>query len=696
MTEIELRNDDLQLAFDQDRGTLTRLALPGLGWVPLDQAGAGLSFQLLLPLPDRRNNPVRGEEQDQPEVELADDGSELTMTWPRVRSLHGGRHDVLVRERVRLCGPRAIFELELENHSELTVESVHFPYLADVRPPQDATRFVAFSLNYSTAQEWPLWPTYRNQCGYWGVDSPSQYGGATNCGAPMTPFILLRSTEQGLYVGVDSLSSELVAWHTELWPGHSEAMDSRVPDGWRVGDLPVTTRFAAVHLPYLEPGGHRALTPIAIEGYRGDWHRGADVYTSWRNERMATPPRPSWVDQPHTWQQLQINSPEDELRFSFSEFVEVGRRARDNGVKAIQLVGWHEGGQDRGGPSHRPDPRLGTVPELRDAIEEVRQMGVKTVLFSKFTWADRSTERFRQELIDLAVRDPYGDYYMAGGYRYQTPAQLLDVSTRRLVPMCFLAEDYLRVCEEEFRKLLEVRPDGILFDECQHHGPPLLCFDTSHGHRAGAPLYANDRLLIQRLGRIAEEAGIEFIFAGEACYDWELDAYQVVYLRSAGREYLPLQRYLRPDQPIMTALTGFDDRNMVNQCLLYRYIISYEPYYFKGQVTDYPLTLAYARQMEELRTRLREHLWDATFRHTLGARVEGEKGDHHPYSVFVAADGISCVAIANYDDEPATVVPTLDGGRPLARWCLVDDPEWRQLKDGVTIPGRSAAVVLER
>ena len=40
----------------------------------------------------------------------------------------------------------------------------------------------------------------------------------------------------------------------------------------------------------------------------------------------------------------------------------------------------------------------------------------------------------------------------------------------------------------------------------------------------------------------------------------------------------------------MTAVTGFNDRNMINQCLMYRYIISYEPYNFKGRLDDYPLT----------------------------------------------------------------------------------------------------------
>jgi hypothetical protein len=50
----------------------------------------------------------------------------------------------------------------------------------------------------------------------------------------------------------------------------------------------------------------------------------------------------------------------------------------------------------------------------------------------------------------------------------------------------------------------------------------------------------------------------------------------------------------------MTAVAGFDDRNMINQCLLYRYIISYEPNNFKGRLTDYPDTVAYSQKMDAL------------------------------------------------------------------------------------------------
>lgn len=274
--------------------------------------------------------------------------------------------------------------------------------------------------------------------------------------------------------------------------------------------------------------------------------------------------------------------------------------------------------------------------------------------------------------------------------------ELTIINTRRLIPMCFLAEEYLRVCEAEFAKVLELRPDGTLYDECEWHGPALLCFDPGHGHRPGASVYANDNELVRRLGRMAADAGIEFLFAGEACYDWELEVYHLPYIRSWRLHHIPLARYLHPGLPIMTAITGFDDRNMVNQCLLYRYVMSYEPYHFKGRLGDFPLTLTYGKRMDALRTELRVHLWEGEFRHEVGAQVTREGQPHHPFAVFVAADGSSCLAIANYDEkEPARVEAGLENGRQLRRWRLVDCDDWQDVGSGITIPPRSAAVVME-
>ena len=84
---------------------------------------------------------------------------------------------------------------------------------------------------------------------------------------------------------------------------------------------------------------------------------------------MSCAAAPQWAREPHSWQQLHINSPEDELRLKFIDLPEVAAECKKHGVKAIQLVGWNDGGQDQGNPSHSPDPRLGTSEELKEAIK---------------------------------------------------------------------------------------------------------------------------------------------------------------------------------------------------------------------------------------------------------------------------------------------------------------------------------------
>ncbi len=698
MNTFTLENETLRLVFDRENGALVGLSAPGSGWQLLDRPHLGLSFRLLMPLSDElRNNPVFGEKQKTTSVEVAPDRRSAKFVWDGVTSERGGAHEVKVTLQVSLTARQAVFAPVIENHSEHSVESVYCPYLGDVQHPPDAEWFRTFIYSYATAQEWDLWPTFQNLRGYFGVDYPTQFAPwSPGAGAPMSPFFLLRSADQGLYIGVGDADNELVAWHCELRPGYGSSIDARAPEERSISGKDVATRFAAVHMPYIQPGETRALTPIALEAFQGGWQRGVDIYTAWRSRWMSTPEVPTWAREPHAWQQIHINSPEDELRIRFADLPKVGEECARHGVKAIQLVGWNDGGQDQGNPSHDPDPRLGAFDELKEAIAKIQAMGVKIVLFSKFTWADRATERFRNELIRQAIKDPYGDYYHYQGYQYQTPAQLLDINTKRLIPMCFLSEEYLRVCEAEFQKTLDLGVDGILFDECLHHSPALLCFDTTHGHRYGAMVYANDRELIRRFKRLSDQVNTDFLFAGEACYDWEMEAYHLSYHRSENKKHIPLSRYMLPDTPFMTAVTGFNDRNLINQCLLYRYIISYEPYNFKGHLDDYPLTVAYGRQMDALRTELRAYFWDGEFRHEIGASVTCEGEPHHPYAVFVnRANGKKGVAIANYDERKAvTVQVTLDDGGKLGRYRLVDDPEWRAVANGVNIPPCSAAVAI--
>jgi hypothetical protein len=247
---------------------------------------------------------------------------------------------------------------------------------------------------------------------------------------------------------------------------------------------------------------------------------------------------------------LHINSPEDELRTRFRDLVSVGEDCTRHGVKPVQFVGWNDGGQDQGNPSHHHDPRLGTADDLRAAIRAIQALGVHMILFTKFVWPDRATDWFRANLIRQAIKDPWGDDYCT---------RIHDV---------LLEEEYLHVCDEEFRKVLPYGADGMLSDECLHHEPALLCFDSAHRHRPGALVYANDRGLIRRFRGTLDRDQRDYLFAGEACYDWEFYEFHLSYGLSGPLDDIPWSRYFAPDTPLMMAVTGFEDRNALNHCLL--------------------------------------------------------------------------------------------------------------------------------
>ena len=84
----------------------------------------------------------------------------------------------------------------------------------------------------------------------------------------------------------------------------------------------------------------------------------------------------------------------------------------------------------------------------------------------------------------------------------------------------------------------------------------------------------------------------------------------------------------------MAGVSGFDDREQLNNMLLNRVIIQYEPFLYKGHLRDFPLTMAYGKKIDDLRRKYKAWLWDGTFHDTLGAKVSAD--GQYRYSIFVA------------------------------------------------------------
>ena len=293
------------------------------------------------------------------------------------------------------------------------------------------------------------------------------------------------------------------------------------------------------------------------------------------------------------------------LRTPYKDLPRRIEEAAKNGITAVQLVGWSVGGQDRDNPSDDIDPRLGTLDDLKGAIATIQKTGVHVVLFTKYTWADITTDQYKKELFQYMASDPYGIPYSGGGYRYQTPEQLASINVRPFATACTSDERWRDIAAHEFQKVLNLGADGMLFDEVEQHHGAEFCFPSGHSPET---LWSGDILMGNRFRQMVRDSigETKFLFSGEAPEDILESIYPLYYFRPTPGQ-VPEERYEAPFRPMMIAIPGFDDRELINTALMDRYILSYEPFNFKGNIDDFPLTIAYGKRVDALRKRYRSY-----------------------------------------------------------------------------------------
>ncbi len=685
--QVVLEDNQLLAAFDTDSGALTRLENKATHWTIERRPELGVSFRLHAPLPDRRANFVLGQKQRAVEVKKLSD-NQVRLQWKNLVSEHGGILPMTITAKVTLTNGILTFDGELINNSPLTVESIDYPCFGDLNSPARNTPMEARTIGYGTLTFDEIYPGFKNETGYWGVDFPTK---TINCNTSL--FCLIQAPKEGLYVELhDPTQPYLLEYTFEQHPGVLQSINDPVPRQDEVSGLPVHLEFRTCHFIFAHPDSTVKLAPIVLRCYGGDWHAGVDLYKQWRATWFKPPRIPDWTKDVNAWLQLQINSPEQNYHVAYTNLLEYGEECASNGVGAIQLVGWNHGGQDGGDPAQDTDPGLGTWQELHDTIAQIQAKGVRIILFAKLNWADLTTAWYANELYKYACTDPYGIPYQQHGYNYFTPTQLAGINTHRRAIMDVLCPAYRDVATKEFQKILDLGSAGWLWHEVSGHATEYN-FAPGHGYAPPGYVYAGDIPMAAQLRAAADKVNHDFLFAGEAVQDWLLPYYPCSYFRIGGTS-TAVMRYIDPQAPLMVAVTGFDDREMLNLILLDRYIISYEPYNFKGRLTDFPLTLEYGKKIDALRRRYKSYLWDAEFRDTLGASVSANGSPH--YSVFVTATGKRAVVVVNTEFNRAI---TAEVELPHSGSLVVatpEQPDARPTTGTLQIPARSAAVVMEQ
>jgi len=682
--EVVLQDNDFLAAFDPATGALTRMEHKPTNWVIERRPALGVSFRMLVPIPGRRANFVLGQKQKAASVEKISD-SQLRLVWKNLVSEHGGVLPITFTATVTLDNGKLSFDGTVENKTTNTIETIDYPYFGDLNPPSRDSSIAARTMWYGNLGNDELFPNFGNEKGYWGVDFPTKTFGTQH-----SLFCLIQAPDKGLYVEMSDPTLPYYLEYTfEQHPGVVHG--AVVPKTDEFSGWPVHLDFRTCHFVFVQPNSTKTLTPIVMRGYKGDWHAGVDVYREWRNTWFKKPHLPGWARDVHSWTMLRMNTPEEDYTISYKKFVEYGEEYAKYGVKAVQLIGWNIGGQDRDDPSQDTDPNLGTWQEFHDSIAEVQSLGVNVILFGKLNWADLTTKWYKDELYKYEAKDPYGIRYGQGGYNYVTPTQLAGINTRPRAVMDFADPGYREIALNEFKKVLALGSTGWLWDEICHHSGALYNFAPGHGYNPPGYIYGGDLPLSASLREAADKVSPDFLFAGEGPQDWLMQYFPV---SECGIPGTPILQYLDTQHSlVMAGVSGFDDREQLNNMLLNRVIIQYEPFLYKGHLHDFPLTMAYGAKIDDLRRKYKAYLWDGAFRDTLGAEVSADESHH--YSVFLAESGKRAVVLVNPSSETAITakVSLPNPGNLIV--ATPENPDGESTNGTVRIPARSAAVVIE-
>ncbi len=129
----------------------------------------------------------------------------------------------------------------------------------------------------------------------------------------------------------------------------------------------------------------------------GDWHAAADVYRKRMQPLLSGPELPRWiVDRGfHGWISTPMQIEGQPPSLLFRDLPDVMRRCLDHGFEVLHIYGWAGRGHDTLYPDYLPDEELGTAAELRKALDEIRGLGGRSMLYTNGKLVDEESRFFR-------------------------------------------------------------------------------------------------------------------------------------------------------------------------------------------------------------------------------------------------------------------------------------------------------------
>ena len=589
---------DLQ-TFETDHYKLTldhACNVVGLDWKTpelrvIQEPRLGESFRIVLPEPGYEGNIFKGS--DQTAVRIEKDPSGITCYFDQLKN-ERETVPVAVKYHIEPIADHVEFSLDVHNPTERPLAEVFFGLIGGQKGIGNRldTQSLVPGSNYNSAPD--LYTDFQGgSFGGGNLGIPYSAAGIIYPGFQFTmPWMEIYNPNEnlGLYYANHDTADRVSTLYVELRPYNRTAV---VHDTWpRPSDLPpgepIGLTFGWLNFPYTKNGDFHG-GPIALQVHHGDWHVGSHLYRAFYDQHFpAILRKPDWLRNEMAWQDVIMLNGEDVVHYRFNDLPRLAADAKKYGVTTFEILGWDIGGIDRGYPQYTPDPRLGTVQEFKDALAQIRAMGVHPLIFANIQFADTGTLAYMQGLSQFDVTGRWAPDLKLFGWGEGTISARLGLARSHMTLVSPSHPAFRQYLLEQFNQLVRDGADGFQLDKAAIVG--LLDFNPTVPVSPDRSLPEGVIKTYQDLLSEGRKINPALAIASENPWDRAFPYIDVSYLRMNTIDIPSTAlRYTFPEWTATIFAENPGDRNVMNNGMRYGFVWALAPRHYNASMDD-PLT----------------------------------------------------------------------------------------------------------
>jgi hypothetical protein len=675
----------------------------GLDWKTpalrvIQEPRLGESFRVVLPEPGHEGNIFKGS--DQKAVRIERDANGVTCYFDQ---LTNERETVpmTVQYHISPVAERVEFSIDVHNPTDRPVAEIYFGLIGGQKGVGNRLETQSLIPGTSSNSAPDLYSGFHGgSFGGGNLGIPYSAAGFTypSFSFPM-PWMEIYNpkTKLGLYYANQDVADRVSTLYVELRPYNRTAV---VHDTWpQPSELPagepVGLTFGWLNFPYTKQGDFHG-GPIALQVHEGGWHEGSHLYRAFYDKHFpAIFRKPDWLRNEMAWQDVIMFNSEDVIHYRFSDLPRLAADAKKYGVTTFEILGWDIGGIDRGYPQYTPDPRLGTVQDFKDALKQIRAMGVHPLIFANIQVADTATVAYKQGLSNFDVTGRWAPDVQLWGWGEGTNSARLGFTQSNMTIVSPSHPQFRHYLVRQFNQLVRDGAEGFQFDKAilvdYLDFNPTLPVSPDRSLPEGVVKTYQDVL---NEGR---KINPDLAIASENPWDRAFPYIDVSYLRMNSIDISSTAlRYTFPEWTATIFAENPGDRNVMNNGMRYGFVWALAPRHYNASMDD-PLTRPLSEYVSELIRIRKEHsdlLFHGRFDDTDGASVTSSGTVR--YSVFEGMNNPAekGVVVVNYEDDPAEATVSVPGASEAKLLIPFQPEKTMQLPAKLQLPPKTCAVII--